>query len=64
MKARKNIRSKGNTKLVKINNSTWIETDVWIPDEVARTMYLQKMVTPKSSTYLGQLKDFVSNLNV
>jgi hypothetical protein len=64
MKARKNIRPKGNTKLVKINNSTWIEADVWIPDEVARTMYLQKTVTPKSSTYLGQLKDFVSNLNV
>ena len=28
-------------------NSTWIEADVWIPDEVARTMYLQKLDTTK-----------------
>jgi hypothetical protein len=63
MKTRKNIREKGNTKYVRINNSTWIEADVWIPDEVARTMYLQKLDTTKSSTYLGQLKDYISNIN-
>jgi hypothetical protein len=63
MKPRKNIKSKHNTKFVKINNSTWIEADVWIPDEVARTLYLQKLEMPKSSTYLGQLKDYISNIN-
>lgn len=63
MKTKKNIKDKSNTKYVRINNSTWIEADVWIPDEVARTMYLQKIDTTKPSTYLGQLKDFISNIN-
>jgi hypothetical protein len=63
MKARKNIKPKTNTKFVRINNSTWIEADVWIPDEVARTLFLQKLETPRNSTYLGQLKDFVSNIS-
>jgi hypothetical protein len=63
MKAKKNIREKGKTKFVKINNSTWIETDVSIPDEVARMHYYQKTNQTQPSTYLGQLRDYVSSLN-
>jgi len=62
MKNRRNIKSKGNTKFVKINNSTWIEIDAMIPDEVARIQFLQKTETTKTATYLGQLKDYVSNM--
>jgi len=62
MKNRRNIKSKGNTKFVKINNSTWIEIDAMIPDEVARIQFLQKTETTKPATYLGQLKDYVSNM--
>jgi hypothetical protein len=42
MKNRKNTVSK-NVKFVRINNSTWIEAAEWIPDEVARIEFLQKM---------------------
>lgn len=62
MKNRKNIKSKGNTKFVKINNSTWIEIDVMIPDEVARMQFLQKTEASRPVSYLGQLKDYVSNM--
>lgn len=55
MKARKYSNSK-NTKFVRIDNSTWIEADVWIPDEVARMQFLQKMQLIKPGTYQGQVK--------
>ena len=56
MKARKYSSSK-NTKFVRIDNSTWIEADVWIPDEVARMQFLQKMQLIRPGTYLGQAKN-------
>jgi len=56
MKARKYANSK-NTKFVRIDNSTWIEADVWIPDEVARMQFLQKIQLTKPGTYLGQVKN-------
>lgn len=63
MKTKKHIKSKSNTKFVRIDNSTWIETDAWIPDEVARMKFLQKLEITKPATYLGQLRDGVSVLN-
>ena len=56
MKARKFTNSK-NTKFVRIDNSTWIEADVWIPDEVARMQFLQKMQLTRPGSYLGQVKN-------
>jgi hypothetical protein len=56
MKARKYTNSK-NTKFVRIDNTTWIEADVWTPDEVARMQFLQKMQLTKPDSYLGQVKN-------
>ncbi|HBC78158.1 MAG TPA: hypothetical protein DEO60_14975 [Bacteroidales bacterium] len=56
MKARKYSNSK-NTKFVRIDNSTWIEADVWIPDEVARMQFLQKMQLTKPGTFQVQAKN-------
>jgi hypothetical protein len=56
MKARKYNNSK-NTKFVRIDNSTWIEADVWIPDEVARMQFLQKMQLTKPGSYSSQVKN-------
>ena len=56
MKARKYANSK-NTKFVRIDNSTWIEADIWIPDEVARVQFLQKIQLSKPGTYPGQVKN-------
>ena len=56
MKARKYANSK-NTKFVRIDNSTWIEADVWIPDEVARMQFLQKMQLTKPGPYMEQVKN-------
>ena len=56
MKARKYTNSK-NTKFVRIDNSTWIEADVWIPDEVARMQFLQKMQLTKPGPNLRQVKN-------
>jgi hypothetical protein len=56
MKARKYANSK-NIKFVRIDNSTWIEADVWIPDEVARMQFLQKMQLTKTGIYSGQVKN-------
>jgi len=56
MKARKYTNSK-NTKFVRIDNSTWIEADVWIPDEVARMQFLQKMQLTKPGLNLRQVKN-------
>ncbi len=54
MKARKsNLK---NTKFVRIDNSTWIETNIWIPDEVARLQFLQKMQLIKPGAFIGQIK--------
>jgi hypothetical protein len=55
MKNRRYSHSK-NTKYVRIDNSTWIEADVWIPDEVARMQFLQKLQLTKPSPYAGQIK--------
>jgi hypothetical protein len=60
MKPKKNIEAKSNTKFVRIDNSTWIEADVWIPDEVARVQFLQKAELSKPATYLAQLKNYIS----
>ena len=63
MKTRKNIKARGKTKFVKVNNSTWIEIDAMIPDEVARIQFLQKAEMQHSGTYLGQLKNYITNIN-
>lgn len=55
MKNRKHIHSKG-TKFVRINNSTWIEADNLVPDEVARMQFLQKLHLVKQNSYSGQVK--------
>lgn len=54
MKARRS--NSKNTKFVRIDNSTWIETNKWIPDEVARLQFLQKMQLIKPGTFMGQVK--------
>jgi len=56
MKNKKTISSK-KTKFVRINNSTWIEADAWIPDEVARLQFLQKMELTKPGQHSGQPKN-------
>ncbi len=56
MKTKKSSNSK-NTKFVRIDNSTWIEADIWIPDEVARTQFLQKVHLTKPGSFTGQVKD-------
>jgi hypothetical protein len=33
----------GDNKFIMINDSSWIETDAWIPDEVERMQFLQKL---------------------
>jgi len=43
------------TKFVRIDNSTWIEADIWIPDEVARMQFLQKIQLTRPTPYSGQL---------
>jgi hypothetical protein len=53
----KGYRHSKNTKYVRIDNSTWIEADVWIPDEVAKMQFLQKMQLTKPGPYAGQIKD-------
>jgi hypothetical protein len=50
MKNKKNTASK-DIKFVRINNSTWIEAAVWIPDEVARIEFLQKMELAKPGSF-------------
>ena len=37
------------TKIVKIDNFTWIETGAWIPDEVAKAQFLQKLQLAKAN---------------
>jgi hypothetical protein len=56
MKSKKTSNSK-NTKFVRIDNSTWIEADILVPDEVARIQFLQKMQLTKPSTFMDQLKN-------
>jgi len=51
MKARRYKNSK-NTKFVRIDNSTWIEADVWVPDEVAKMQFLQKMQVTKPGLFM------------
>jgi hypothetical protein len=38
------------TKIVKIDNFTWIETGAWIPDEVAKAQFLQKLQLAKANS--------------
>jgi len=52
MKARRYKNSK-NTKFVRIDNSTWIEANVWVPDEVARMQFLQKMQLTKPGLFMS-----------
>ena len=54
MKARRS--NSKNTKFVRIDNSAWIETNKWIPDEVARLQFLRKMQLIKPGTFMGQVK--------
>jgi hypothetical protein len=53
MKNKRNSGSK-TTKFVRVDNSTWIETDIWVPDEVARIQFLQKVQLTKPVNYSGQ----------
>lgn len=54
MKARRS-KSK-NTKFVRIDNATWIETNIWVPDEVARMQFLQKMQLIRPGAFMEQIK--------
>jgi hypothetical protein len=56
MKNKKYINSKS-TKFVRVDNSTWIEADEWIPDEVAKMQFLQRMQLVKPVVYSGQVKN-------
>jgi len=40
-------------KYVRIDNSTWIEADVWVPDEVARMQFLQKMQLTRPGLFMS-----------
>ena len=53
----KNKRNTGprTTKFVRVDNSTWIETDIWVPDDVARIQFLQKVQLTRPVPYSGQL---------
>ncbi|NLJ42635.1 MAG: hypothetical protein GX431_03190 [Bacteroidales bacterium] len=53
MKNKRNTGAK-TTKFVRVDNSTWIETDIWVPDEVARIQFLQKVQLTKPGTFSGQ----------
>jgi hypothetical protein len=53
MKRKKTSNAK-TTKFVRIDNSTWIEADIWVPDEVARIQFLQKMQLTKPGALVGQ----------
>ncbi|MFZ0280292.1 MAG: hypothetical protein WAL29_01475 [Bacteroidales bacterium] len=61
MKNKRFINSKS-TKFVRVDNTTWIEADEWIPDEVARMQFLQRMQLTKPVDFSGQVKNdnFVS----
>jgi hypothetical protein len=54
MKARRS--NSKNTKFVRIDNSTWIEANIWVPDEVAKMQFLQKMQLVRPGTFMGQIK--------
>jgi hypothetical protein len=56
MKNKKNNHSR-NRKFVRIDNSTWIEASIFVPDEVARMQFLQKISLTKPSPYAGQLRN-------
>jgi hypothetical protein len=56
MKNKRSNQSK-NTKYVRIDNSTWIEAEAWIPDDVARMQFLQKVQLARPGTFAGQVKD-------
>ncbi|HQG76849.1 MAG TPA: hypothetical protein PLS58_05130 [Bacteroidales bacterium] len=46
-----------NTKFVRIDNSTWIETDALVPDDVARMQFLQKVQLSRPGSFESQVKD-------
>jgi hypothetical protein len=60
MKRKKPSNSK-TTKFVRIDNSTWIEADIWVPDEVARIQFLQKMQLTKPGHLPSNNKIVVNN---
>jgi|GEM_PF-1018533 len=53
MKNKRNAGAK-TTKFVRVDNSTWIETDIWVPDDVARIQFLQKVQLTKPVPYSGK----------
>lgn len=56
MKNKKFTNSR-NTKFVRIDNSTWIEASVLVPDEVAKMQFLQKMQLVRPGLFSGQTKN-------
>jgi hypothetical protein len=56
MRSKKSNNSK-NTKFVRIDNSTWIEADIWVPDEVARMQFLQKVQITRPGSFAGQVNN-------
>jgi len=56
MKNKKYNNSK-DIKFVRIDNSTWIETDIWVPDEVARLQFLQKIRLIKPGAFQEKTKN-------
>lgn len=56
MKDRRYSHSK-NTKFVRIDNSTWIEASILIPDDVARIQFLQKIQLAKAGQQPEQAKN-------
>ncbi|MDY0098198.1 MAG: hypothetical protein RBR81_03280 [Bacteroidales bacterium] len=56
MKNKKFTNSR-NTKFVRIDNSTWIEANVLVPDEVAKLQFLQKVQQVRPGLFSGQIKN-------
>lgn len=53
----KRYNNSKSTKFVRVDNNTWIEADEWIPDEVARMQFLQRMQLAKPADFSGQAKN-------
>jgi len=62
MKNKRYVVSKS-TKFVRVDNTIWIEADEWIPDEVARMQFLQRMqlTKPVHSPESPDLRMLLSN---
>ncbi len=53
----KRYNNSKSTKFVRVDNTTWIEADEWIPDEVARMQFLQRMQLTKPVDFSGQARN-------